>query len=65
MEKKEGAFFFFCFYHCQNPFPFVQLFDVKDDRKAFSCDFTKAFGFALVLFFLSHHEGVQGREKQN
>lgn len=34
--------------------PVVKLFDVKDDRTAFSCDFTKAFGFGLVLSFLRH-----------
>lgn len=34
--------------------PVVKLFDVEDNRTAFPCDFTKAFGFALVLSFLSH-----------
>lgn len=46
-----GAFFFLL--SLPKPLPVVKLFDVKDNRTAFSCDFTKAFGFALVLSFLS------------
>lgn len=52
-KKRWGLFSFFLLLQLPKPLPVVKLFGVKDDRTAFSCDFTEAFGFAFVLSFLS------------
>lgn len=44
------AFFFFLLLSLPKPLPVVKLFDVEDFWTAFSRDFTKAFGFARVVF---------------
>ena len=48
--------FFFCFLLLSFPkaLPVVTLFDVKEGRTVFPRDFTQAFGFALVLSFITH-----------
>lgn len=48
-KKKMEALFFLLLLSSPKPLPVVTSFDVKDDRTAFSCDFTEAF----VLSFLS------------
>lgn len=61
IKKKGGGLFFLL--SLPKLIPVMKLFDVKDDRKAFSCDFTKAFESALVLSFLKHQRRSTRTEK--
>lgn len=49
-KKKIGPLFLPFAFIIAKILPVVNLFDVKDDRTALSCDSTKAFGFRLVSF---------------
>lgn len=74
-KRKEKKFFVFVLFLLsslpKSPLLVVKLFDVKDDCflfSVFSRDFTKAFGFTLVLSFLSRQkkkEGKMGPRKRN
>lgn len=73
-KEKKKSFVFVLFLLSslpKSPLLVVKLFDVKDDCflfSVFSRDFTKAFGFTLVLSFLSRQkkkEGKMGQRKRN
>lgn len=73
-KRKEKKFFVFVLFLLsslpKSPLLVVKLFDVKDDCflfSVFSRDFTKAFGFTLVLSFLSRQKKKKekwGRENE-
>lgn len=54
-KKRDGGFYL-PFFNIAKPCPVVELFVVKDDWTAFSCDFTQAFGFARRLFYVIGEE---------
>lgn len=65
LKKKRDEGFYLLFFIIAKPLPVVELFVVKDDWTAFSCDFTQAFGFAVVLSFLHHQWRKGGWRNEN